>query len=283
MTTPIIVFSDFQKAMNTGNTSNLLKARARELIEGVSALVESKGGCNRRFDRYYDTRYFSSLRYDRGGAITNDGYLLLDDDLSDVFGLINNHSIAVEESDYVLFPQETSAVNKTMIKLRNGLYWTGDPSLGFESAISVTGFWGFGGSFTRKASITADIDDSGLTLAVSDSAPFEMGHMLRMGDELMFIDQEVSGLNLHVERAYNGSIPETHDSGDGVYLFRADPIARRLVTRICKWQSALDDNPLIALVTIGDGQEPIDLSAAPKDVEGMINALLRPERIGSVE
>jgi hypothetical protein len=127
MTTPIIVFSDFQKAMNTGNTSALLKARARELIECVSATIEAKNACARRFDRYYDTRYFNPANMANGGSIADGGYLVLDEDLTDLFGLVNNHSIAVEESDYALFPLESSAVNKTMIRLRNGLYWTGDP------------------------------------------------------------------------------------------------------------------------------------------------------------
>lgn len=282
MTTPIIVFSDFQKSMNTGNTSALLKARARELIEGVSALIEGKGGCNRRFDRYYDTRFYSSVRLDRGGAITDDGALLLDEDLTDLFGLVNNHDETVEESDYVLFPQEASAVNKDMIRLKNGLYWTGLSQVGLYNSIQVTGFWGYGGSFTRRAALTVAANETISTLTIDDSAPFEMGHMLRMGDELMLIDQEVSGLTIHVERGYNGSIPETHEIADGVYLFRADPVARRLANRICKWQSALDDNPLIALVTVGDGQEPIDLSAAPADVDKMIEALKRPDSIGAV-
>lgn len=281
MTTPIIVFSDFQKAMNTGNSSALLKSRARELIEGVSSFIEAT--CGRRFDRYYATRSFSSAKNENGGSVSADGFLLLDDDLAEIGGLINNHTESVDPADYTLFPTDPTAPSKDMIKLKNNLVWLGNANIGIWEAVQVTGFWGYGGSFKRQCELTADIDDQGLTLTVDDTTGIELGHMLRMGDELLYVDREVTipGTSIHVERAYNGSLPEAHLTADGVYLFRADPTARRLANRICKWQSALDDNPLIALVTVGDAQEPIDLSAAPKDVEGMINLLIRPESVGS--
>lgn len=281
MTTPIIWFSDYQKSIHTGNVADAMKARIRELIEGVSALIEAQTG--RRFDRYYDVRYFDSRRVGRGGAVSDEGMLLLDNELGEILTLTNDHSVAVGDSDYVLYPYETSAPYKTQIGLLNGLYWNSlsDPTR-YANAVGVAGFWGYGGKFTRKTTITASIDDATETIPVASNTGLEMGQLIRMGDELMLITAEVTTLNLTVERGYNFSPPAGHDNAAGVYVFRADPIARRLALRIAKWQSALDDSPLVGTVTVGDFEQAIDLTAAPSDVAGMIEVLTRPESIGAV-
>lgn len=281
MTTPIIWFSDYQKAANTGNTSAALKSRIRELIEGVSALIEAQ--TERRFDRYYDERFYDSRRVGLGGAISDDGMLMLDRDLDEILTLTNDHSVSVGESDYKLYPYEASAPYKTGVSLLNDLYFTSASYPARHAyAVGVAGFWGYGGKFNRKTTITADIDDSTQTIPVASTAGLEMGQMLRLGDELMLITDEVTTLNLTVERGYNDSPPASHASAAGVYLFRADPIARRLALRVAKWQSELDDNPLVSTVTVGDFEQALDLTAAPSDVVGMIEVLTRSESIGAV-
>lgn len=282
MATPIIWFSDYQKAaVNTALASAAYKARVRELIDGVSALIEAEAG--RRFDRYYDQYFYDSRRVSLGGAIAESGYLMLDHELGEILSLTNDHSVIVGESDYVLYPYETSAPYKTEIGLLNDLYFS---SASYPdrhgNAVAVAGFWGYGGKFTRKTTITAGINDTTETIPVASNTGLEMGQLIRMGDELMLITDEVTGLNVTVERGCNNSPPEAHDSAAGVYLFRADPVARRLALRLCKWQSELDDNPLVSTVTIGDFEQALDLAAMPSDAKAMLDVLTRSESIGDV-
>lgn len=281
MTTPIVWFSDVQRAINSRNETEAVKFSIRELIVTVSALVEAE--CNRRFDPYYATYYYNPARRDRGGDVAEGGYLLLERDLLTVTQIINDSTVEITAGNYALFPLETDAPAKNMIKLKNSYFWHGTSTVDNFDAIHITGFWGgYGGRFQNKTTITAAVNDSQSTIPVDNFTGLEAGAVLKIDSELMQITSDPTTKTVYVERAYNGTEAVTHAINAPVYLWRAGELVRRLVTRIVKWQAALDDNPLIALVTIGDSAEPIDISSAPSDVQGMISLLTQPDSIRGV-
>ena len=285
MTTPIIWLSDMLRAVGTtkapANVNATQKDALREFALSMSESIQLQTA--RRFDPYYETRFYAPYSTEDGGDIAPGGYLMLDEDLWQVSQVINNHTTVIDPADYALFPLESSAQIKDMIRLKNALYWTGNNTVDNFDAIQITGLWGGkGGSFKVKTTLTADVTDSAGTIAVASNTGLEAGQLLKIGSELVLILADPTTNTISIERAYNGSEAVSHANGDPVYLFRAGDLVRRLCGRIIKWQVALDDNPLIALVTIGDTQEPIDLSNAPKDVSDMMEILTRPMRLRGV-
>lgn len=278
MVTPIILFSDYKDAANTTNTGAALKTRIRELIDNVSQLVQDE--TNRRFDHRYETVYHDSRLNDRGGDVSEDGLLILRDDLINVDTLINDHTVTVSPQDYALLPLEQSADCKVFIKLRNRLVWRSSTVDTFD-AIQVSGWWGYGGSWRPQTSLSGDVTDSGAVLTVAAHAGLEKGQLIRIGGEYMLITADPTSSAVSVERGYNGTEATAHSIGATLFVFRAHPTARRLVNRICRWQSGLDDSPLYGTVTIGDFEQPVNLSAMPQDVKAMIESLTRPLPIGA--
>lgn len=285
MTTPIIWVSDYLRAIaseeNPETVDDSLIENARELILGVSELIEDE--TDRQFSPYYGTRFFSPRLNEYGGDVTADGYLLLDDDLLAVTQLINNSTDVVSSDDFALFPLGTMYPSKDMIRLKNNLYWSGLSTIDNFDSVQVSGLWGGkGGKFKRKTSLTAGTDDIQETISVASFSGLEWGQVLKVGDELMLVTETPETSSVPVERAYNGSEAASHTSADPVYLYRAGDLVRRVAMRIVKWQDALDDNPLIATVTVGAEQELVNLSAVPDDVTGMLANLTRAQRIRGV-
>lgn len=286
MTTPIITYTDYRRSADSDNVSDYSKDDVRELIEQVSALVELE--TDRRFDRRLEARDFDARQETDGGNINSDGFLILDDDLISPLDVINNHTVTVDADNYSLLPNDPSAIYRYGIRLRRPGYWAWDATLDSFDAIQVYGFWGYGGEFRLKTTVATLMDDADgtVTLSVASNTGLEYGQMLQVGTgaslEYMLIVGEVESNNLLVQRAYNGTEPVQHDIAQPVYLFRADPVVRRVVTRIMKWQSELDDSPLLATVQIGDTEQAVNLSAAPDDVQKTLERLSRKQSIGKV-
>lgn len=283
MTTPIITFSDYARTVGTDTVDPDAKERIRELIEAASESVELE--TNRRFDRRFEARDYNARNETDGGDIANDGYLVLGDDLITAVDLFNNHTESVAAEDYALFPQESSAPAKWGVKLRGTGYWTWDASLDSFDAIQVYGVWGYGGSFALKTTVATQMDDvdSTTALVVSSFEPFEVGQMIQVGVgdtlEYMLVAADPTTSTLLVQRAYNGTTPVIHPVNDPVYVFRAAPIVRRLVTRVVRWMEHLDDSPDGDVIVIGDGEQVVNLSLAPDDVKKTLERLKRSDRI----
>ncbi len=287
MTTPIITFSDYARTVGTLNEETETKERIRELIEAASVSVEVD--TNRRYDRRFEARDYDALRDSLGGDISEDGYLILDDDLISVVDLFNNHTDTVAAEDYALFPQESSAPAKWGVKLRGDNYWEWDTSLDSFDAIQVYGTWGYGGKFALKSTVATQMNDSPGTTAliVAGFEPFEMGQMIQVGTgdtlEYMLVAADPTTTTLLVERAYNGTTPVVHPVNDPVYVFRADPLIRRIVTRLVRWMDNLDDSPDGDVIVVGDSEQVVNLSIAPDDVKQGLARFRRSDRIMGVE
>ncbi len=273
--TDYALFSDVQLAMNTQNDDPEFKSQIRDLIAGASRWIDLCTG--RRFDHRQDGYYFDTRAQDRGGAV-NGSKLILPYDLISASQVLNNETDVLPLDAYSLYPYEDSALYKTMVELSEGYTWQYRGIAG--KGARVTGVWGYGGRWIQLTTLSGDINAITGTIPLTSGDGFEARQIARIDSE--YIEMQSDEAPFTGERGVNGSTPAAHTAGTPVYVFDPDPLVKRLTVRIVKWQSALDDNPLIATVTVGDFQEPLDLTRAPVDVQDLMAALTKPDEIGAV-
>jgi hypothetical protein len=280
--TDYALYSEFLGNVNSTIATTASKTRVREMLAGMSRLAEERTG--RRFDHRQEFIYQNTRRINRDGGqvdVDNGGRLILRGDLISVSEVLNNETEVVDPSLYDLWPYEDSARYKSEIHLASGNYWTWVTKPG--KGAKVTGVWGWGGRWKNVTTLSAPIDAAVLAVPLTSVTGLEMRQILRIDNEYLLIDGEVTTSPITTERAVNGSAAASHLVGAAVALFQPDPLVRRLVIGLCKWQSELDDNPLLAEVTIGDATETVDLSQAPKWARDLMELLSSREDIGVVQ
>lgn len=248
-----------------------------DLLAGASSLIESQ--CDRRFDHRIETINHDARQQASGGDVVGRA-LVLRDDLLSVTEIVNN-GVTLAPSDYLLIPQGNRAPCKTLIQLTQTYSaWTWADSRPYD-AIGVTGIWGYGGRWKLAGTLTASLGAGDLAITASAPTALENRGVIRIDDEYLTIDEYVTANPLTVERAVNGSAAAAHSNGAAIYKFIPDALVTRLCLRLARWLNALSESPLVGVVSVGDYEQPIDLTAIPQDAKGMIDLLKRKESIGA--
>lgn len=85
--------------------------------------------------------------------------------------------------------------------------------LGFSTPVTqVEHQWFEDEMFADESTATAAATDSDTTISVADAEPFRVGHIVRVGDELLKVTA-ISGNDLTVQRGYAGTTPEAIAEG----------------------------------------------------------------------
>jgi hypothetical protein len=267
--------------MGTDNTDLEFVLRMQELILSSTRYFDL--ATNRRYDRYYATRYANARYRDVGGDI-DEGILYLDADLQALSTLTNGDATAIDLSDVLLMPDDSAAAYYTSLQWANRFdRWisnTDNP----RRSITITGYWGYGGRWTSaKVNLTASVDDNVTEIPLTGLGPLEWGRQIRIGEEFMFVEDvsEVDDTAI-VVRGHNGTTAVDISAGATVYVFDIDPLVKRTVTRLAQWSAEHDESPVYGVISVGEEQQTVDLSVVPKDIQSTIKLLRRPTRIRSV-
>jgi hypothetical protein len=86
--------------------------------------------------------------------------------------------------------------------------------------------------------------------------------------EYIYVDAvpTVSGGNVTVGRAYNGSTTQTWASGTTVQYFQALEVVRDIIRRLVQWKQEQVKSPVASNVTVGDFSFPVSLDGLPADL-----------------
>ncbi len=131
--------------------------------------------------------------------------------------------------------------------LRGGILLRGD-GLAFrygdhpENAISITALWGYhpqwadawesSGDSVQESPLAAD----DATITVTDAANFQVGHLLRIGDEyirVLGVDRPANVLT--VARGVQGTSAAEHSSGTGIDLYQPPADVKQLCLQWACW------------------------------------------------
>jgi hypothetical protein len=218
-----------------------------ELFQLLMAVSDWVGHyCNRHF--YPRTQ---TLEFDGGGA----GQLLLPDLIS-VTSLKEDSTsdltfdITWATTDYWLMPYNSEPTQQwgtpyNLVKARA----RGNKASGFtegERNFEINGSWGYR-QFTEDSG--TDLNDASMTttkttVAVDDGTQFQSGQTVLIGTEQMLVTS-ISGNNLTVARALNGTSAAAHADNSDIYILRWPPSVERAVliqtSRI--WTRAADFEP----------------------------------------
>lgn len=266
-TTSLVLLSEYvlETNVNSGTLSSLDTTTALRLRGGLlKASNYVQRMARRRFDERIETRKFTALDERIGGALANPYILQLDDDLKSVSTITNGDGTVLTTYKLVHWSEDLGIQVYSRIHLNvfGGALWRSGGSDPWES-IFVAGLWGYGGQWLDTGTtLTAD---SGSTITVVAGTALEVGMMLKIDTEYLYVDG-ISTNTVTVARAMNGSTQATHSGGTAVYRWEALDSVRDLVIRLVQWRQEQRKAPLAGQVTVGDFTFPVDTNGLPKDL-----------------
>jgi hypothetical protein len=212
----------------------------------ASRLVEEFCG-GRRFDWRIETR-----RYDAVGLHVGVDHIDLDEDLLELTALVNGDGSAVDLACCTLAPY--NAYPKRSIYL-NGVTWARPANP--RAAIQVAGAWGFHrrpDEAWQDANVTVPaggLAEDAVELVLPDLGAIERGHVLKIEDEQVSVEEIVSGPphTLTVTRGLNGTEPAAHAEGAGISYFAPEPTVARATARAAAWLYKLRDAAMEKRIT----------------------------------
>lgn len=291
MTHALVLLSEYERRMNVATSDKdaaptIPPQRRREIIAAASAAFTQEAD-GRRFDRYYDTRYYTPFSMENGGDLLNAYELILDADLQTVDVLTNGDSTTITSDQYQLLP--FNLTEKSIIRLNtNGtITWatptTSDPA----GSISLAAFYGYGGSFVSTGDSIQDdplAADATTIDVTSGDNNFEVEMMLRIdnastGNTEYVRVTSISTNTLTVTRGYNGTTAEAQAKLTALDYFVADDLVREKVIRLTSWIIEQHKSPLFGNVAIGDILIPVVVDTMPADVRATAQQLRRPMRV----
>jgi hypothetical protein len=290
MTHTLVLLSEYERRMNTETSDKdpeptVPPQRRRELIAAASAAFTTEAD-ERRFDRFYDTRYFTPFSMENGGDLLNAYELILDADLQTVDVLTNGDGTTVTSDQYKLWPYNVT--EKSIVRLNpNGTaVWEGPTTDDYGGSISLAGFYGYGGSFASTGDTIQDspLTANATTIDVTDGDNFEVEMMLSIanatsGNTEYVRVTSISTNTLTVTRGYNGTTAEEQAQNTVLDYFVADDLVREKVIRLTSWMIDQHKSPLFGLVSIGDIGIPVVVDTMPADVRATAQQLRRPMRV----
>ncbi|MGB1284963.1 MAG: hypothetical protein ACPG7F_00400 [Aggregatilineales bacterium] len=268
--THYLLLNEVKALLRTQNDEDVVADTLREMAYEVSRIVESATA--RRFDRWIETRIFDARSVRNGGAVDGD-VLIMHEDCQEILSVVVD-GVTVESSALTLLPRNFKTHGAFIRRTDNGSWYDTSDS---RDAITVTAVWGYGGRWRNTGlTLSAGIDDSVTTLALSGNPVLQQEHVLKVGSEyLRVLTDPADNTSVNVERGYNGSTPASHSNGAIVTVFEADARVRRVAKRYLQWLKALESNPLFGTVALGDMELPVDVTQFPKDLKKLLLDLER--------
>lgn len=284
MTAHLLLLSELRRAVNSEASSALsatqltdANTRLRDLIGAASDWFTTL--CDRRFDRYQQTRYYTPFSLVNGGDLLIAYTLLLNADLRDVLTLTNGDDTTI--SSYTLLPRHQDEKWRVRLNPYGTTYFTHSGTDDPIGSIELSARWGYGGQWLDTGDAVGDdpLSSSATTITVTDADNFEAEMLLRADDasdnqEFMrctAIDSDNDTIT--VERAYNGTTAIAIPNAATLYRFRADALVQRTIVRLCAWMFEQNKSPLVGQQVIGDFVAPVDVTALPADVHGAVKRL----------
>jgi hypothetical protein len=288
-TAPLLLLSELRRRLNTtidtdkASSAQVTDAnlRLRELIQSASEIFSEL--CNqRRFDRYYATRYYTPWSLENDGDLLSAYELLLDADLLEIDTITNGDDTSIT-TGYQLMPRNQNE-KRTILLNRNGsVYWTApggtdDP----VNSIEIAGTWGYGGAFESSGDTVQDdpLSSSATTVTVTASSNFEVGMMLKCESEYLYVTALATDTTLTVKRAYNGTTATAHVSGTVLSYYVAEQQVRQQVSRLVSGTLEQIKSPMFGTVVIADVSLPVTVDEVPNDVLKAAERLKYRMRIG---
>ena len=172
-------------------------------------------------------------------------------------------------SDYQGLPQNAGGAAHWSVPLSSLRVLTRGTKQQFDrgqSRYEITGTWGYRAFVEGSGSLlTGSVTASVTTLPVTAGSDFAIGQTIQAGSEWMLVT-DISGNNLTVTRALNGSTGATHASGVAVSILR--------------WPAPLERATLINVARIWSRATSFEPFYVDVDLDSDVRALLDPYRLG---
>lgn len=226
--------------METSDTSS--NARLRSALEAATAAIERAAG--RSFIPQQAT-----LAHD---VQLNDlREIALRADLLTLEALLNGDGQALDLAQVLHLPGA--------LRLTGGAYFTYDETP--LRAVQVTGLWGthddWAHAFRDSGDSVQDALNATATSFYVSSAEgadtlritprFQVGHLLRIGDELLWLLALDAGTNtLYVQRGAQGTMPSEHEAGTPIAIYQPPRAVHRLCLRWAAWLYREPDSAALA-------------------------------------
>jgi hypothetical protein len=294
MTAPLLLLSELRRQMNSEPSSSLSAGdraaadlRLRELIRSASGVFTQEAN-GRRFDRRYETRYYTPYNIQNDGDLLSSIELMLDADLRAVFTLTNGDDSTISSDDYQLIPRnsaEKSAIRLTPFRTVSWMIPSTDDPVG---SIEVAGLWGYGGEWISAGDTVQDdpLTATATTMNVTDGGNFEVDMVVRFGASDTNAEYAlVTGIATNVvtiTRGYNGTTAAAHVKTTPLYYYRASDIVRRQIVRLCTWALEQAKSPMFGQSVVADVQIPTTIDTLPNDVRRVARQLRWPMRVVAV-
>ena len=282
-TTPLLLVSEYNSWLTAGSGAISTPVGLTGIIRASSFLQRL---CGRRFDYWYESRFFTATDISRGGDVRHGYDLLLDNDLRSVSALwyLVNQFIGVPPasgtqitSGYTLQPAAmqdgVNAYNVVRLNPYGTRFWysaSTDP----VNSICVQGYWGYGGRWLALGATVNSIADAVTTsITVSDGTQFESGMVIQVESESMYVDQ-ISNNTLTVVRGFNNTTAVAHNTTPPYSTARWQPmeLVSEQIVRLLQWRREQVKSPLFGMIVAGDISFPVDTTTAPKDVHDAVDS-----------
>lgn len=239
-----------------------------DMIRAASRSIDAIG-CRTYYPRV-ETRYYDVPRTPG---------LHLDDDLLEVTTCTNGGVGVLEASDYRLYPRNDSAKNEIRLTLAGGQTWQTDSNGDPDSAIAITGIWGFHPRYdsawaaTGAVLTTAATTTSATTIGVTTGV-LVAGDLVKIGDEMMHVSAVATSTSdtATVVRGVNGSTATTHTTSAAVLRWTFEEIEHVAKTAAAAMYR-LRNNPVGETVNVGG-----EVFSTPRDVNAYIE-----QQLGALE
>jgi len=203
------------------------------MLQSVSRYVDDQ--CHRTFYPRQETRYF-----DVPEDQTSDMILFTDDDLLSVTTLTNGDTSVITSIQYLLYPK--NSYPKQWIKLlgSSSVFWQASGAGDNESAISLSGLWGFHNNYTQRGwSVAGTLgaamsDTTTLTLTMTAGHTVLQGEIYKIDNEMVNVSSVSVNTVTMAARGDNGSTAATHLNGATVYKWNVQPEIKNVVLSTCQ-------------------------------------------------
>lgn len=270
MTTPLVLLSELEEIMPRQASSADGDAERRTMILEMTDMLQAL--CSRRFDEYIGTRYYTARRMAAGdGDLLSARELQLDRELQSLTALsIDGTNITPAQVRLMPLNGDYKAwlYLKDAAELSTFLTGASDP----VGCIAVTGVWRHSGEWkTTGATLSAGLNDSATTIAVSSVTNLEQDMVIRLDSEYCLITN-ITSTTLTLERGYNGSTAASHLSGAAISRFKPNEAAKMAVKGMVQWWAEQRKSPMFGNVVIGDFSYAMLPESFPKHVMAIIKS-----------
>jgi hypothetical protein len=165
--------------------------------------------------------------------------------------------------------------------------WSAGDNARTKQVIELTGIWGAHSDYRFAWKPSGEtVEDNPLTanavtVTVSDSTPFQVGQLLRIGTEFALVeaititpgvDPAPDVYTLTVERAANGSTAAQHAQDTDIYIWQVQGNIVQAAARLVKWRYTQKDVDTFDRTYFGETGQVVIPTALPADVISLLGA-----------